>query len=66
MGNMSYCRFRNTRNDFADCVYTLEDMVNEEINCEMSIDEKNAALGMYDLCKEYIEYYEELVEKDIL
>lgn len=64
MANMSYCRFRNTKLDLQDCVYTLEDMTNEKI--DLSIEEKNAALAMYSLCKEFMCYYEELVENDIL
>ena len=64
MANMSYCRFRNTRNDLADCVYALEDLTNGE--GDLSLEEKQAALAMYDLCKEFMVYYEELVEDDIL
>ena len=32
MGNMSYCRFRNTRNDLQDCLEALMD--NEELEKE--------------------------------
>ena len=32
MGNMSYCRFENTANDLADCVYALEDKDVEDLS----------------------------------
>ena len=66
MANMSYCRFRNTKIDLADCVNTLEDFVNEETEFDLSPEEKNAAKYMYELCQEYIEYYEELKENEVL
>jgi hypothetical protein len=31
MANMSYCRFENTANDLADCLYTLEMIENGEL-----------------------------------
>lgn len=64
MANMSYCRFRNTRIDLEDCVCALEDLTNGE--GDLSLEEKQSALAMYDLCKEFMVYYEELVEDDIL
>lgn len=42
MANMSYCRFRNTRIDLADCLETLE--YNEEISKE----EYNACKRMFE------------------
>ena len=32
MGNMSYCRFENTANALADCVYALEDRDVEDLS----------------------------------
>lgn len=59
MPNMSYCRFRNTKMDLEDCVYTLSDlMYNEEE--PLSPEEKAAADRMYEICQEYIERYEDL------
>lgn len=53
MPNMSYCRFRNTKMDLEDCVYTLSDlMYNEEE--PLSPEEKAAADRMYEICQEYI------------
>jgi len=49
MGNMSYCRFENTLRDLEDChsaLYRIYDEVNE-----MSKYEKNAVVGLIDLCK---------------
>lgn len=62
MANMSYCRFRNTKMDLADCVYTLEDFVNEETEFDLSLEEINAAKRMRELCEEYIELFDELQE----
>lgn len=61
MANMSYCRFRNTKLDLADCVYTLEDIRNGEGET-LSPEEYSASKAMYDLCQEYIQLFEELEE----
>ena len=50
---MSYCRFRNTSIALADCVYTLEDIL-------YGVEEHNASKQMYELCREYIELFEEI------
>lgn len=42
MANMSYCRFRNTRNDMEDCL----DVLREEKR--LSSDEANAGRWMFD------------------
>lgn len=59
MPNMSYCRFRNTTIDLADCVYTLENIRNGEKE-PLSPEEYSASKRMYDLCQEYIQLFEEL------
>lgn len=52
MGNMSYCRFQNTASDFEDCVEELRYGLPE------GEQEQQAAKHLYELSKEYIEYYE--------
>ena len=42
MSNMSYCRFRNTRNDLSDCLEALRD------NDELSEEEAKAARWMFE------------------
>ena len=61
MANMSFCRFRNTKSDFADCVYTLESIIDGEEK-PLSPEEFNAAKRMRELCEEYIEFFDELQE----
>lgn len=61
MANMSYCRFRNTQIDLADCVYTLEGIRNGEEEPQ-SPEEYYASKRMYELCQEYIQLFEELEE----
>ena len=56
MSNMSYCRFQNTRSDFQDCVFALEDMI--EDSSKLSKEEERAAKGLYDLALEYIDLSE--------
>lgn len=56
MPNMSYCRFRNTLNDFKDCLYALDDV--DEFKDETSEEEKYAAKKLRELCEEYIEQYD--------
>lgn len=61
MANMSYCKFRNTKIDLADCVYTLEGIIDGEEK-PLSAEEMVAAKRMYDLCQEYIELFDEIEE----
>ena len=54
---MSYCRFRNTLGDLQDCVSALNEVtVGAE---ELSFDEKRAAKSMLQVCREYIDTFEE-------
>ena len=32
MANMSYCRFENTTNDMADCIYAIENGETDELS----------------------------------
>ena len=57
MANMSYCRFENTYSDLADCVGALENMSDIE---ELSESEKRNARGLFYLCEEYIEAYNDI------
>lgn len=58
MANMSYCRFRNTEQDFRDCVDAIGSI--ESID-DLSNAERKSAERMYHLANEYIAYYEELL-----
>ena len=63
MAHMSYCKFRNTTIDLADCVYTLENIrLGEEE--PLSPEEYSASKMMYDLCQEYVRLFDELHEED--
>lgn len=53
--NMSYCRFQNTYGDLCDC----DDALYNEGLSSLSDTEKRYAKRMYELCKEFIEHYEE-------
>ena len=46
MGNMAYCRFRNTVKDLEECKEALE---NEDIE---SAEEKKKAKALIELCRE--------------
>ena len=66
MANMSYCRFRNTSLDLADCVDALENSmehkgtyVDEDFD-EISQEEIRAAKTMREQCERYIEAFDEL------
>ena len=66
MGNMGYCKFRNTVNDVRDCIKALED---REIS---SNEEKSAAKKLIseilDLCvsEEIIESYDKEAVEGII
>lgn len=49
MGNMSYCRFRNTLNDLRDCYDNMDDVESDE--------EKQAKKRMIELCRTIVEEY---------
>ena len=58
MGNMSYCRFRNTYGDLRDCREALD---NETID-SLSDDEREAALGLIELCAGIADDYRDLAD----
>ena len=51
MSNMSYCRFRNTLPNLRDCLRHFDDI-------EISGDEKEARIEMYNICKEIADNFE--------
>ena len=60
MANMSYCRFRNTEQDFNDCVDAIGNI--ESID-DLSNAERKAAERLHHLANEYVAYYEQLLEE---
>lgn len=50
MSNMSYCRFRNTENDLADCREALEALVNDPAARPVSGEELSAAKRLAGDC----------------
>lgn len=64
MANMSYCRFSNTFEDLADCLYAVWDSIRDEKPIQ-SNSEKQRMFDMVRLCEDYIEAiseYEEIFE----
>ena len=53
MANMSYCRFRNTEQDFNDCVDAIGNI--ESID-DLSNAERKSAERLYYLANEYVAY----------
>lgn len=60
MANMSYCRFRNTEQDFNDCVDAISNAGSTD---DFSGPERGAAELMYHLANAYIANYEQLLEE---
>ncbi len=52
MGNMGYCRFRNTVNDLQDCYYHLSDEIEDD-------DELKARKTLIRICKDIVQDSEE-------
>jgi len=61
MANMSYCRFHNTFSDLKDCVESLQWEVG--IN-DLTVNEKDYALKMRELCELYLKLTEIKGEND--
>lgn len=57
---MSYCLFENTSEVMRDCIH--------ELDCngfsELSKTERYCAAALYNRCREYIEFYEELEQQE--
>ncbi|UPW42563.1 hypothetical protein BAHKABFF_00013 [Salmonella phage CF-SP1] len=60
MSNMSYCQFRNTRHDFEQC---RDAVGNAESIDDFSKAEQSAAEDLYYMAKDYIEWYEQLIQE---
>lgn len=56
MGNMRYCRFYNTVNDFEECL----NEISENGISELSQNERLKAKQLYELAKQYIIEYENI------
>lgn len=60
MGNMSYCRFENTHNDFEECLYAIEVNGIEDL----SDSELIYARRLVELASVYVDVMEEYEEED--
>ena len=58
MGNMSYCRFKNTSMDLKDCLEAIE---NNELN-DLVDYEYEGRQDILDCCEEILEYKARLEE----
>ena len=58
MGNMSYCRFKNTSQDLGDCLDAIE---NNELN-DLANFEYDGLRDLLDLCEAMLEYQETIEE----
>jgi len=63
MGNMSYCRFQNTRMDLDDCYKALQN--GEGSDKELSGDEKDAKARLIEICKNIAEDFGNGEENEI-
>ena len=63
MANMSYCRFENTSNDLQDCVYAMDDAI-IIADMDLSKTEMRSMQRMRELCQEFLDHYERLVQAD--
>ena len=63
MANMSYCRFRNTMEDLADCTTALERIVFE--GEEISRDEWRHATVMRAWCERFIEVFDDCEDGEL-
>ncbi len=65
MANMSYCQYRNTSLDMAQCLETLEESYEnadtlKEFLATLSKDEQYGIGRMYSLCKEFVRIMDEM------
>lgn len=63
MSNMSYCRFQNTRNDFQDCRYAMEEIL-EGGEEPLSGEELEAAKQLLDDAVEFVMLFSETLNID--
>ncbi|QQV91954.1 hypothetical protein vBKpMFBKp34_128 [Klebsiella phage vB_KpM_FBKp34] len=62
MPNMSYCQFRNTEGDFRQC---LDAIGNAESIEDFSQSEQNSAENLYEMAKDYVNWYEQLLDQEV-
>lgn len=55
MSNMSYCRFRNTLNDFDDCASKVEEIINGDVDEALSREEFIAAVRLVQAAADLID-----------
>ncbi len=60
MPNMTYCQFQNTSRDFEQCVDAIG---NADSISDFSSAEQSAADSMYEMAKNYVEWYEQLTQE---
>jgi len=53
MGNMSYCRFENTKRDLEECLEALH----ENGGVDGIEEDKEHVKDLIEICKEIVEYY---------
>lgn len=63
MANMSYCRFRNTTEDLADCVMALDGVAYD--GDSITEDEWRCAKRMKEWCESFIDIFDDIEEEDI-
>ena len=70
MANMSYCRFENTLGDLRDCLYAVQEALDEgktftEFKKTLSSDyERHAFMRMLYVCEEFQQAFEEMVTNE--
>lgn len=65
MANMSYCRFRNTLADLADCKDALEELLSGGDIEQVSDEERRARVDLVEMCFDVVELFRaEGVEDD--
>jgi hypothetical protein len=64
MGNMSYCRFKNTSDDLKDCNKALGEMDFPDFE-ELSESEQEAVHKLFTLCKNFVEIYKQNILPEI-
>lgn len=62
MSNMSYCQFRNTLQDFNQC---LEAVGNAETLDDFSRDEQKAAIALKELAEQYVDWFTQLEQDSV-
>ena len=63
MGNMSYCRYENTRRDLDDCEGDLGEIADGEKSVEdLSESERAEAKRLVDLCRSIVDDYGDMVD----